>query len=89
MIDDYTIIGVKDQLLYADILRHIRKHTIYWLQGHDVYKYESDYNHANPKSALKRPNSDTVKPWMTYSCLASPTETGGSVTRFAAGLCKL
>lgn len=54
MINDYTIICVKSQLLYADILKHIRKHTIYWMQNsvdkenRDVYKFERDLQPREP-----------------------------------------
>lgn len=53
MIDDYTIIGVKDQLLYADILKHIRKHTIYWMQGTTSTSTSPIYNYANPEVGIE------------------------------------
>lgn len=59
MINDYTIIGVKNHFLYADILRHIRKHTIYWMQNscnvedRDVYKFERNLQPREPEVGIE------------------------------------
>jgi hypothetical protein len=55
MINDYTIIGVKDQLLFADIIKYIRKHTIYWMRfkKSDVYKYERDLQPREPEIGIE------------------------------------
>lgn len=61
MINDYTpsIICIKNQLLYADILNHIRKHTIHSMQNsvhkedRDVYKFEHDLQPSEPDVGIE------------------------------------
>ncbi|KAL3706994.1 hypothetical protein TMatcc_008007 [Talaromyces marneffei ATCC 18224] len=55
MLNDYTITGVKNQLLFADILKHIRKNTVFWMLDAkaNVYKYECALQPREPEIGIE------------------------------------